>query len=176
MLEHYFTLGTGGSAPRNFRSILSYLEHQVQKKTILPHLPLFTIIIIIIIIIIVVVIVIITIIVIIIVIVDVAFFFLLFRSCTFPYSTNFSLFNIFATRVQCAAVDRCHSVAESRVSCFQASEIDLRRARYTWHRLAKVDSSSNRAGTLNIAVRMREVRARPRVGVCAPLSSSLAQK
>ena len=164
MLEYYFTRGTGGSAPRNFRSIFLYLEHQVQKKTILPYLPVFTIIIIIIIVII------------IIVIVHVALLSLLFHSCAFPYSTNFSLFNIFATRVQCAAVDRCHSVAESRVSCFHASEIDLRRARYTWHRLAKVDSSSNRAGTLNIAVRMREVRARPRVGVCAPLSSSLAQK
>ena len=167
MLEYYFTRGTGGSAPRNFRSILSYLEHQVQKKTILPHLPVFTIIIIIIIIIIVI---------IIIVIVHVALLSLLFHSCAFPYSTNFSLFNIFATRVQCAAVDRCHSVAESRVSCFHASEIDLRRARYTWHRLSKVDSSSSRAGTLNIAVCMREVRARQRVGVCAPLSSSLAQK
>ena len=164
MLEYYFTRGTGGSAPRNFRSIFLYLEHQVQKKTILPYLPVFTIIIIIIIVII------------IIVIVHVALLSLLFHSCAFPYSTNFSLFNIFATRVQCAAVDRCHSVAESRVSCFQASEIDLRWARYTWHRLLKVDSSSNRAGTLNIAVRMREVRARPRVGVCAPLSSSLAQK
>ena len=32
MLEHYFTRGTGGSAPRNFRSIFLYLEHQVQKK------------------------------------------------------------------------------------------------------------------------------------------------
>ena len=52
MLEHYFTRGTGGSAPRNFRSIISYLKHQVQKKTILPYLPVFTIIIIIIIIII----------------------------------------------------------------------------------------------------------------------------
>ena len=164
MLEYYFTRGTGGSAPRNFRSIFLYLEHQVQKKTILPYLLVFTIIIIIIIVII------------IIVIVHVALLSLLFHSCAFPYSTNFSLFNIFATRVQCAAVDRCHSVAESRVSCFHANEIDLRRARYTWHRLAKVDSSSNRAGTLNIAVRMREVRARPRVGVCAPLSSSLAQK
>ena len=153
MLEHYFTLGTGGSAPRNFRSILSYLEHQVQKKNYIAsltsfhhhhhhhhHHPSSS----------------------------------SFRSCTFPYSTNFSLFNIFATRVQCAAVDRCHSVAESRVSCFQSSEIDLRWARYTWHRLAKVDSSSNRAGTLNMAVSMPEVRARPWVGVCVPLSLSLA--
>ena len=53
MLEHYFTRGTGGSAPRNFRTIISYLEPQVKKKQlILPHLPVFTIIIIIIIIII----------------------------------------------------------------------------------------------------------------------------
>ena len=47
--EYYFTRGTGGSAPRNFLSIFLYLEHQVQKKTILPYLPVFTIIIIIII-------------------------------------------------------------------------------------------------------------------------------
>ena len=163
MLEHYFTRGTGGSAPRNFRSIFLYLEHQVLKKK--PYCLTYqfspsssssssSVIII--------------------VIVHVAFFFLLFHSCAFPYSTNFSSFNIFATRVQCAAVDRCHSVAESRVSCFQSSEIDLRWARYTWHRLAKVDSSSNRAGTLNMAVRMREVRARPWVGVCVPLSLRLA--
>ena len=41
MLEHYFTLGTGGSAPRNFRSILSYLEHQVQKKNYIASLTSF---------------------------------------------------------------------------------------------------------------------------------------
>ena len=153
MLEHYFTRGTGGSAPRNFRTIISYLEHQVKKNwycltyqfstssssssSSSSSLSVITI-----------------------VVVHVALFTLVFRSCTFPYSTNCPLLNIFATRVQCAAVDRCHSVAESRVSCFQASEIDLRWARYTWHLLPKVDSSSNRAGTLNMAVRMREVLAR----------------
>jgi len=160
MLENYFTRGTGGRAPKDFRTIISYLKHQVKKNWYCltyqfspsSSSPSVNII----------------------VVVHVAFFSLLFRSCTFPYSTNCSLFSIFANGVQCAAVDRCHSVAESRVSCFQSSEIDFRWAKCTWHRPAKVDSSSNRAGTLNMAVRMREERARPWVGVCVPLSLSLA--
>ena len=109
MLEHHFARGAGGSAPINFHSIISYFFRIIRiwniklKKLILSHLPVFTIIIII--------------------VVHVAFFSLLFRSCTFPYSTNCSFFNIFATRVQCAAVDRCHSAAESRVFFKRARSI-----------------------------------------------------
>ena len=160
MLEHYFTRGTDGSAPRNFRSIFLYLEHQVQKKTLLPYLPVFTIIIIrhhhrhrwrrLLL--------------------------LVIPLLYLPIFYQFFFIQHFRHSRPMRSSWQMSFGCGSRVSCFHASEIDLRRARYTWHRLAKVNSSSNRAGTLNIAVRMREVRARPRVGVCAPLSSSLAQK
>ena len=41
MLEHYFTCGTGGSAPRNFHSVISYLKHPVQKKNDIASLTSF---------------------------------------------------------------------------------------------------------------------------------------